>query len=94
MKEDNKIDKLFREKLQGFSEEPPAFVWDGISEQLRHGRRKKLTAWYSWSAVAALVLLAFVAGWYYNESTENIVPTVVQTVTHDRTGDKENFGTS
>jgi len=79
MKEDNNIDNLFREKLQGFSEDPPAYVWDGISEQLRHGRRKRRAAWFSWSAVAALILLAFLAGWYFNESTETIMPTVVET---------------
>src|SRR5690554_625875 len=91
MKEDNNIDKLFREKLQGFSEDPPAYVWDGISEQLMHGRRKRRAAWFSWSAVAALVLLAFLAGWYFNESKATVMPTVVETETRDDFRENENL---
>ena len=69
MKEEHNIDKMFREKLEGFSEEPPAFIWPGILDQMKAARLNKRRAWYSWSAVAALLLLAFVAGWYMNEST-------------------------
>ncbi len=72
MNNEKNIDKLFQEKLGGFSEEPPAFIWDGIQEQLAAGRRKKKIAWYSWSAVAALLVLAFLAGWYFNETTESL----------------------
>jgi hypothetical protein len=42
-------------------------------------RRRKRMAWYSWSSVAALVLLAFIAGWYLNESAEKQVPQVAET---------------
>ena len=80
MKEElNNMDKIFREKLDGFSEEPPAFVWDNIQANLSGIRRKKRMAWYSWSAVAALLLLAFIAGWYFNESAEKQVPQVAET---------------
>ncbi len=74
MNEENNIDKLFKEKLEGISETPPAFVWNGIKEKLADVRKKKRIAWYSWSAVAAMLLLAFIAGWYFNESSESIIP--------------------
>jgi hypothetical protein len=69
MKEEQNIDKLFREKLEGFIEEPPAYIWPAIMDQMKAEKLNKRRAWYSWSAVAALLLLAFVAGWYMNEST-------------------------
>jgi hypothetical protein len=75
----NNMDKLFREKLAGFSEEPPAFVWDNIQANLSGMRRKKRMVWYSWSAVAALLLLAFIAGWYLNESADRAIPQVTET---------------
>jgi hypothetical protein len=77
MKEEQNIDKIFREKLEGFTEEPPAFIWPGIMDQMKAARLKKRRAWYSWSAVAALLLLAFIAGWYLNENSTP--PVIVQT---------------
>jgi len=80
MKEEkNNMDKIFREKLEGFREEPPAFVWDNIQANLSEMRRKKRIAWYSWSAVAALLVLAFLSGWYFNETAEKTTPRVAET---------------
>jgi hypothetical protein len=80
MKEElNNMDKIFREKLEGFSEEPPAFVWDNIQANLSGQQRRKRMVWYSWSAVAAMLLLAFIAGWYFNESADRLVPEVAET---------------
>ena len=79
MKEEFNMDKIFREKLEGFPEEPPAFVWDNIKANLSGQQRRKRMAWYSWSAVAALLLLAFIAGWYFNESADKQVPQVAET---------------
>lgn len=78
MKEENNIDKLFRDKLEGFTEEPPVFIWNGIREQMAAGIRKKRVAWYRWSAVAALLILAFAAGWYFNETDDKAAPQVAQ----------------
>ncbi len=69
MKDEHHIDKIFREKLESFSEEPPAFIWPGIMDQMKAARLNKRRVWYSWSAVAALLLMAFIAGWYLNENT-------------------------
>ncbi len=80
MKEElNNMDKIFREKLEDFPVEPPAFVWDNIQTNLSGIRRRKRMAWYSWSAVAALLLLAFIAGWYFNESADRATPQVAET---------------
>src|SRR5690554_3682754 len=75
-KDDDILDKLFQEKLEGFSQEPPAYVWSGIQDQLAATRRKKLLTRYRWIAVAAMLLLAFMAGWYFNE--QPLVPQVVE----------------
>lgn len=77
MKEElNNMDKIFREKLEGFREEPPAFVWDNIQATLAGRKHRKRMAWYSWSAVAALLVLAFIAGWYFNDTAEKATPQV------------------
>lgn len=78
MKEENKMDELFRDKLGGYSEEPPAYIWDGVREQMAKGIIKKRIAWYRWSAVAALLIMAFIAGWYLNETTDEMAPQVAQ----------------
>ena len=69
MNEDRNMDKAFREKLDGFNAEPPAHLWDGIQGQLAAQRRKKRMAYYSWASVAALLVLAFLAGWYFSSDT-------------------------
>jgi hypothetical protein len=79
MKEDKNMDNVFREKLEGFKTEPPAYLWDGIQGQLAAQRRKKRIALYSWVSVAALLVLAFLAGWYFNESAEKQVPQMAGT---------------
>jgi len=79
MKEEYNIDKMFQEKLEGFSKEPPSFVWDGIRNHMVHSRRKKRTLLYSWVAVAALIVLAFMAGWYFNETSESYRPEIADT---------------
>ncbi|MGM0621075.1 MAG: outer membrane beta-barrel protein [Bacteroidota bacterium] len=79
MKEDKNMDNAFRDKLEGFKAEPPAYLWDGIQGQLATQRRKKRIALYSWVSVAALLVLAFLAGWYFNESAEMQKPQMAET---------------
>lgn len=79
MKEDNNIDKLFREKLEGYSVDPPSFVWDGIHNHMAQRRRKTRVLWYRWTAVAAMIVFAFIAGWFYNESNQSIRPEFADT---------------
>ena len=76
--EENNMDKIFREKLDGYSENPPQFLWGSIQATLVGQRRKKRMVWYSWSAVAALLVLAFLAGWYFNDTAERTTPRVAE----------------
>lgn len=73
------IDKIFREKLEGFSEKPPEYIWENIQAGMAAKRRKKMMLWYGWSAVAAVLLFAFIAGWYFNVSPEQESGQIAQT---------------
>jgi hypothetical protein len=78
MKEEKNTDKFFRERLEGYSEEPPVYVWNGIQDKLGAMRAKKRTVWYSWSAVAALLLLAFMGGWYFSQPDGHSIPQMAE----------------
>lgn len=64
-------DKIIKEKLEGFSVAPPTHVWENVKGQMAMRRRKKRVAYISWGTAAALVALAFVAGWMLNESASS-----------------------
>ncbi len=65
-KEGKNMDKAFRKKLDGFVKEPPAHIWEGIQGQLAAKRREKRMFFIRWASAAALLILAFLAGWYLN----------------------------
>ncbi len=74
--EEKNMDKAIREKLDGFSQQPPLHVWDNIQGQLQGQRRKRRIAFFSRIAAAAVVLLAFLAGWFFSEKsvqTESVI---------------------
>lgn len=70
MNENLNTDKLLREKLEGFSVQPPPHVWDNVQGQLAEQQRKKRIAYIRWISAAAVILLAFLAGWYFNHNSE------------------------
>lgn len=72
------MDKAIREKLERFSQQPPLHVWDNIQGQLQAQKRKHRIVFFSRIAAAAVVLLAFLAGWYFNEKSGQITPVVTQ----------------
>jgi hypothetical protein len=66
MKENKNIDELFREKLQNYEQAPPAYLLENIlAGAAVNNKRKKLVFWRI-AAVAAALLLAFIAGWQFN----------------------------
>ena len=66
MKENKNIDELFREKLQNYEQEPPAYLLENIfAGAAVNSKRRRLVFWRI-SAVAAALLLAFIAGWQFN----------------------------
>lgn len=78
MKDKNNIDSIIREKLEGFSVSPPPYIWGNVQRQLAAQHRKKRRIFLGWISTAAAILLAFLAGWYFNENSipqENIKAT-------------------
>lgn len=61
------MDNVFREKLNDFKADPPSHLWDGIQGELTAQKRLERMTYYRWIAVAALLVLAFAGGWYFNE---------------------------
>lgn len=72
------MDKTFRNKLEGFSAEPPSHLWNNIQEQLALLQRKRRLAYTRWIAAAAVVILAFMAGWYVNEKSGKVLPNAAE----------------
>jgi hypothetical protein len=68
MKNKNNIDEIFRGKLEGFSVSPPPHVWENVKGQLAAKRRKARQMYVAWISTAALVVLAFLAGWHFNRN--------------------------
>jgi len=69
-KEEIQFDKLIREKLEDFSVPPSPHVWSGIAEKLSGRKRQRTIVFYRIAGIAAALLIAFVAGWYYYSATE------------------------
>ncbi|WP_297101482.1 hypothetical protein [uncultured Draconibacterium sp.] len=72
------IDDSIREKLDGFSAAPPSHVWDNIQSQLDGQRKKRRMAYIGWISAAAVVVLAFIAGWYFSGKSIVEEPVMVQ----------------
>lgn len=77
-KEELNMDKKFREKMEGFSAEPPSHVWNNIQDQLAILQRKRRLAYIRWIAAAAVIILAFIAGWYFNEKSGGVIPNAAE----------------
>ena len=74
------IDESIREKLDGFSAAPPPHVWDNIQVQMEGMQKKRRLAYVGWISAAAVVVLAFVAGWYFSGKTITEQPALVEQV--------------
>ena len=71
MRTSNDTDELIRSKLENYSVTPPAHIWKQVQHQIESRKRKTRVLWYRVSAAAAVVVLAFLAGWYFNENNIN-----------------------
>ncbi|NCB09002.1 MAG: hypothetical protein EOM73_12665, partial [Bacteroidia bacterium] len=72
------IDKVVREKLEDFSPAPPPHLWDNIRGQMVAQKKNRRLAYYRWIAAAAVIVMAFLAGWYLSEQPEFIQPPVAE----------------
>jgi len=79
MKNDKNTDDLIRKKLEGFLAPPPPHIWDNVRQQLAMQQKSTRILYMRWAAVAALVLLAFLGGWYFSNEMQN--PVLVSTET-------------
>lgn len=62
------IDKLFRNNLGSYSQEPPAYVWDQVSSVLdKKARRRRRMFFWLFSSIA-MVGMAFGVGYYISDS--------------------------
>jgi hypothetical protein len=71
MKDERNTDDIIREKLENFQATPPPHIWNNVQLQLAAGRRRNRMVYMSWISAAAIVVLAFLAGWYFNENLKD-----------------------
>ncbi len=69
MKREKNIDDIIRGKLDGFSVSPPPVIWENVLGKLAAQRRKTRRMYIGWISTAAVVVLAFLAGWYFNDNS-------------------------
>lgn len=78
MSKKTNTDQAIREKFESFSVEPPVHLWDEISGELLAGKRRKRMAAMGWIAAAAVVVVAFLAGWLLNDRSDRVIPSMVE----------------
>jgi hypothetical protein len=71
MKDKRNTDDIIREKLENFQATPPPHIWDNVQLQLAARRRRNRMVYMGWISAAAVVVLAFLAGWYFNENLKD-----------------------
>lgn len=55
----NKIDRLFQEKLKNLEATPNKRVWNNIESKLQKKKRRIIPFWWYYSGIAALLILGF-----------------------------------
>lgn len=68
MKDEKNIEHSIRAKLENFQATPPPHIWDNVQLQIAAGRRRNRMVYMGWVSAAAVVVLAFLAGWYFNKN--------------------------
>lgn len=78
MSERLNIDESIRSKFEDFSVDPPAHVWDAVQDQMALQKKRSRRLVLTWISAAAVVVLAFMAGWYFNNSKSEIAPAIAE----------------
>ena len=85
-----KIEKLFKNALEQASVEPPARVWEGINSHFVM-KQKRLRRIYTYSGIAAAVILLFGVGFFMQSKHVNFyTPTPVATLSTDMNNQDNN----
>ena len=71
MKDEKNIENIIREKLENFQATPPPHIWNNVQGQLAARRHKNRLVYMGWISAAAIVVLAFLAGWYFNDNLKS-----------------------
>jgi hypothetical protein len=82
---EQKLDKIFREKLDGFEVTPPESIWNGIQQKLMNQKSKKGIILFRIIAIAAVVVLALIAGWLFNNNQNRMTQPVTENKTQELT---------
>ena len=82
MKDNNQLDELFRSKLGGFEQEPPAYIWSRIQEQQAGSKRRLLFFYLKGAGIAATILLAFLLGWQLQHEPHKTTPVLTEGQMH------------
>lgn len=70
MKKNENTDDLIRAKLENYSVQPPAHLWVQVQQKLEARKRQSRMFWLRVASAAAVVAIAFMAGWYFNGNTQ------------------------
>jgi len=81
MKDEKNIDIIIREKLENFQTPPPPHIWNNVLSHLADRRRKNRMIYAGWISAAAVVVLAFLAGWYFSDNLKSDKNTIVNNET-------------
>lgn len=78
MNKNQNIDDSLRKKLDAYEAAPPSYVWDNIQSQLNVQQKRRRLAYAGWLSAAAVIVLAFIAGWYFNHKNQLSEPDLAQ----------------
>lgn len=70
-KQNEQLDRLFREKLEGHQEKPSMLAWERLESQLPASQSSNRGIWW---AVAASASVLLVAGWFFWKNSGEIAP--------------------
>lgn len=68
MKKNENLDDLIRAKLENYSVPPPPQLWGQVQQRLEAHKQQTGMMWLRVASVAAIVAIAFLAGWYFMDN--------------------------
>jgi hypothetical protein len=89
MKSNKSIDDLFREKLQRFEQSPPPGLFEEVLAGIAAERSRRRLLFWRLAAVAAALLLAFIAGWQFSNRDQKLTTPPVYTGQNTSASDRE-----
>lgn len=84
------IDKLFKERLQGYGESPPEMVWNNLQNKME--ARKRIVWWQLGKVAAALLIIAcslYLFNFWNTSSKESPVSQEIKAKDHNTPADDE-----